>query len=58
MKKYNMEEQFDRLKNNKIVRVSFIIAVSIGGLYIMSKAFKVIENTVLSFKDMKEAFKK
>jgi hypothetical protein len=53
-----MEEQFDRLKNNKIVRVSFIIAVSIGGLYIMSKAFKVIENTVLSFKDMKDAFKK
>jgi hypothetical protein len=55
--KHKIEEHLDSLMQNKIVRTTALIALSIGGLYVLSKVFKVVGNTVTSFKEMTDSFK-
>ena len=51
------KEAFATIMDNKIIKIGLIVAVSIGGLYILSKAFKVVGNTVSSFKSMTDSFR-
>lgn len=55
--KNNLENHIDGLMQNKIIRTGAIIAITIGALYIVSKVFKVVGNTVTSFKEMTDSFK-
>ena len=56
-KKTELENSLHGLLDNKIVKVGVVIAVTLGGLYVLSKAFRVIGGTVSSFREMKNSFK-
>lgn len=55
--KTELENSIHSLLENKIVKVGVVIAVTLGGLYVLSKAFRVIGGTVSSFREMKNSFK-
>ncbi len=55
--KSSFKNSAQSLLDNKLVKIGFVVAVAIGGLYVLSKAFKAIGSTVSSFKDMANSFK-
>lgn len=50
--KSELEKSVNGLLENKIVKVGFVIAVTLGGLYVLSKTFRIIGGTITAFKDM------
>ena len=55
--KTELEKSIHSLLENKIVKVGVVIAVTLGGLYILSKSFRIIGGTVSAFKEMKNSFR-
>lgn len=56
--KNKIEEHLDSLMSNKIVRIGAIVTISIGGLYVLSKAFNAITKVTSSFKEMTDTFRR
>jgi len=52
------EKAIHSLMENKIVKVGAVIAIALGGLYVLSKAFKVIGGTISSFREMTDSFRR
>lgn len=55
--KTETEKAIHSLLENKIVKIGAVIAVTLGGLYVLSKAFKVIGGTISSFREMTNSFR-
>ena len=55
--KSETEKAIHSLMENKIVKVGAVIAVALGGLYVLTKAFKVIAGTISSFREMTDSFR-
>lgn len=51
------EKAINSLMENKIVKIGAVIAITLGGLYVLSKTFKVIGGTISSFREMTESFR-
>ncbi len=51
------EKAIHSLMENKIVKVGAVIAITLGGLYVLSRAFKVIGGTISAFKQMTDSFR-
>lgn len=56
--KSETEKAIHSLMENKIVKVGAVIAVALGGLYVLTKAFKVIGGTINSFREMTDSFRR
>lgn len=56
-KKTELENSLHGLLDNKIVKVGVAIAVTLGGLYVLSKSFRIIGGAVSAFKEMKNSFR-
>lgn len=50
--KTELEKSIHGLLDNKIVKVGVAIAVTLSGLYVLSKTFRIIGGTITAFKDM------
>ena len=56
--KSDTERAIYSLLENKIVKTGAVIAIALGGLYVLSKAFKVIGGTISSFREMTDSFRR
>ena len=56
--KSETEKAIHSLMENKIVKIGAVVAVTVGGLYVLSKAFKVVGNTISSFREMTDSFRR
>ena len=56
--KSELEKSIYGLMENKIVKAGAVIAICLGSLFVLSKAFRVIGGTISSFREMTDSFRR
>ena len=56
--KNEIDSSINSLLDNKLIKIGFVVAITMGGIFILSNAIRTFTHTVHSFKNLAEAFKR